>query len=136
MNIHKEKKWPEKVVQRSFIKGHSFPIGLYILSCFRTSFSVLGHPFPILNVFFFCSVPFCLASRPGFRLSRPVPACPGLSRPVPACPGLSRSGFWLPQTVPFCGKIFSLSCDNEGISANVSLPRGRKNCACFLACNT
>ena len=24
------KKWPEKVVQRSFIKGHSFPIGLYI----------------------------------------------------------------------------------------------------------
>ena len=23
------KKWPEKVVPRSFIKGHSFPIGLY-----------------------------------------------------------------------------------------------------------
>ena len=22
------KKWPEKVVQRSFMKGHSFPIGL------------------------------------------------------------------------------------------------------------
>jgi hypothetical protein len=22
------KKWPEKVVQRSFIKGHSFPNGL------------------------------------------------------------------------------------------------------------
>ena len=24
------KKWPERVVQRSFIKGHSFPIGLYM----------------------------------------------------------------------------------------------------------
>ena len=24
------KKWPKKVVQRSFIKGHSFPIGLYV----------------------------------------------------------------------------------------------------------
>ena len=23
------KKWPEKVIQRLFIKGHSFPIGLY-----------------------------------------------------------------------------------------------------------
>ena len=23
------KKWSEKVTQRSFIKGHSFPIGLY-----------------------------------------------------------------------------------------------------------
>ena len=30
MNMHMAKKWPEKVVQRSFIKGHSFPIGLYI----------------------------------------------------------------------------------------------------------
>jgi hypothetical protein len=29
MNIHMAKKWPEKVVPRSFIKGHSFPIGLY-----------------------------------------------------------------------------------------------------------
>ena len=29
MNMHTAKKWPEKVVQRSFIKGHSFPIGLY-----------------------------------------------------------------------------------------------------------
>ena len=26
------KKWPKKVVQRLFIKGHSFPIGLYIVS--------------------------------------------------------------------------------------------------------
>ena len=24
------KKWPEKVVQRLFSKGHSFPIGLYV----------------------------------------------------------------------------------------------------------
>ena len=24
------KKWPENVVQRLFIKGHSFPIGLYL----------------------------------------------------------------------------------------------------------
>ena len=24
------KKWPEKVVQRSFTKEHSFPIGLYV----------------------------------------------------------------------------------------------------------
>ena len=24
------KKWPEKVVQMSFIKGHSFPISLYL----------------------------------------------------------------------------------------------------------
>ena len=26
------KKWPEKVVQRSFIKEHSFPNGLYVKS--------------------------------------------------------------------------------------------------------
>ena len=31
MNMHMAKKWPEKVVQRSFIKGHSFPIGLYFV---------------------------------------------------------------------------------------------------------
>ena len=31
MIIHRAKKWPEKVVQRSFIKGHSFPIGLYVV---------------------------------------------------------------------------------------------------------
>ena len=30
MNIHMEKKWPEKVVQRSFIKEHSFPYSLYL----------------------------------------------------------------------------------------------------------
>ena len=29
MKIHMAKKWPEKVVQRSFIKEHSFPNGLY-----------------------------------------------------------------------------------------------------------
>ena len=29
MNIHISKKWPELVVTRSFIKGHSFPISLY-----------------------------------------------------------------------------------------------------------
>ena len=31
MNTYMAKKWPEKVVQRSFIKGHSFPIGLYLI---------------------------------------------------------------------------------------------------------
>ena len=31
MNIHISKKWPELVVTRSFIKGHSFPISLYYL---------------------------------------------------------------------------------------------------------
>ena len=30
MNIHISKKWPELVVTRSFIKGHSFPISLYV----------------------------------------------------------------------------------------------------------
>ena len=30
MNIHISKKWPELVVTQSFIKGHSFPISLYI----------------------------------------------------------------------------------------------------------
>ena len=29
MNIHISKQWPELVVTRSFIKGHSFPITLY-----------------------------------------------------------------------------------------------------------
>ena len=29
MKIHMAKKWPEKVVQRSFLKEHSFPNGLY-----------------------------------------------------------------------------------------------------------
>ena len=29
MNIQMAKKWPEMVVTRSFIKGHSFPITLY-----------------------------------------------------------------------------------------------------------
>ena len=29
MKIHMAKKWPEKVVQRSFIKEHSFPNSLY-----------------------------------------------------------------------------------------------------------
>ena len=29
INTHMAKKWPEKVVQRSFIKGHSFPYRLY-----------------------------------------------------------------------------------------------------------
>ena len=29
MNIHMAKKWPEKVVQRSFIKEHSFANRLY-----------------------------------------------------------------------------------------------------------
>ena len=28
-NIHISKKWPELVITRSFIKGHSFPISLY-----------------------------------------------------------------------------------------------------------
>ena len=28
--IHMAKKWPEKVLQRSFIKEHSFPNGLYV----------------------------------------------------------------------------------------------------------
>ena len=32
MKIHMAKKWPEKVVQRSFIKEHSFPNGLYLTS--------------------------------------------------------------------------------------------------------
>ena len=32
MKMHMAKKWPEKVVQRSFIKGHSFPIGLYVVT--------------------------------------------------------------------------------------------------------
>ena len=31
MKIHMAKYWPEKVVQRSFIKEHSFPIGLYLV---------------------------------------------------------------------------------------------------------
>ena len=39
MNIHIAKKWPEKVVKRSFIKGHSFPYRLYNS--------------PVLNVFVF-----------------------------------------------------------------------------------
>ena len=30
MNIHMAKKWPEMVVQRSYIKGHSFPYRLYV----------------------------------------------------------------------------------------------------------
>ena len=30
MNIHMAKKWPEKVLQRSIIKGHSFRNSLYI----------------------------------------------------------------------------------------------------------
>ena len=29
MNIHMAKKWPEMVVERSFIKGHSFRNSLY-----------------------------------------------------------------------------------------------------------
>ena len=33
MNIHTAKKWPEKVIQRSFIKGHSFPYRLYYYNC-------------------------------------------------------------------------------------------------------
>ena len=32
MNIHISKKWPELVVTRSFIKGHSFPISLYLIT--------------------------------------------------------------------------------------------------------
>ena len=30
MNIHISKKWPELVITLSFIKGHSFPISLYL----------------------------------------------------------------------------------------------------------
>ena len=30
MNIHMAKKWPELVVQRSFIKGHSFRIRVHV----------------------------------------------------------------------------------------------------------
>ena len=30
MNIHISKKWPELVITLSFIKEHSFPIGLYV----------------------------------------------------------------------------------------------------------
>ena len=30
MNIQMAKKWPEMVVTPSFIKGHSFPITLYL----------------------------------------------------------------------------------------------------------
>ena len=33
MNIHISKKWPELVITRSFIKGHSFPISLYVWVC-------------------------------------------------------------------------------------------------------
>ena len=32
MNIHISKQWPELVVTRSFIKGHSFPISLYLIT--------------------------------------------------------------------------------------------------------
>ena len=31
MNIHMAKKWPEMVVKRSYIKGHSFPYRLYVV---------------------------------------------------------------------------------------------------------
>ena len=30
MNIHMAKKWPEKIVKRLFIRGHSFRNSLYI----------------------------------------------------------------------------------------------------------
>ena len=35
MNIHMAKKWPEKVVQRSFIKEHSFRNSLYLKKLHR-----------------------------------------------------------------------------------------------------
>ena len=35
--MHMAKQWPEKVVQRSFIKGHSFPNGLYMLEILNSS---------------------------------------------------------------------------------------------------
>ena len=39
MNIHMAKKWTEMVVKRSFIKEHSFRIGVYVLLCSKmTSF--------------------------------------------------------------------------------------------------
>ena len=38
MNIHMAKKWPEKFVQRSFIKEHSFPYSLY--EALRSKFSL------------------------------------------------------------------------------------------------
>ena len=34
INIHMAKKWPEKVIQRSFIKEHSFANRLYVSSFF------------------------------------------------------------------------------------------------------
>ena len=36
ITIHMAKKWPEIVLQRSFIKGHSFPISLYSAYFLRT----------------------------------------------------------------------------------------------------
>ena len=37
MNIHISKQWPELVVTRSFIKGHSFPISLYLIFCLHST---------------------------------------------------------------------------------------------------
>ena len=42
MNIQMAKKWPEMVVTQSFIKGHSFPITLYLCQMFQGLHFILG----------------------------------------------------------------------------------------------
>ena len=57
MNIHMAKKWPEMVVKRSYIKGHSFPYRLYFLKYEMTEFDQLDS---ILCGFFVCVCLFWL----------------------------------------------------------------------------
>ena len=37
------KKWPEKVVQRSFIKEHSFPNGLYMITYLKLGMGIVAN---------------------------------------------------------------------------------------------
>ena len=51
MNIQMAKKWPEMVVTRSFIKGHSFPITLYVRHSAIVAELVVGFGEQDINIF-------------------------------------------------------------------------------------
>ena len=61
MNIHMGKKWPEMVVQRSSIKGHSFPYRLYHKDRHWITIS-LRSPllFQVLHTYLHTWIYFCL----------------------------------------------------------------------------
>ena len=92
---------------KKFLNKTTFHVLEHHIPVLEHHFPVLEHHFPAsehlfcFRTSFFCSVPFCPVSRPGFWLSRPVPALDkifSLSR----CPFVQKS-----CTVPSCWKPYS-----------------------------